>query len=109
MERPRRSTDYRRDTAQVKRNDSEGEAGRLFDDLTSRFGPEAVFVDVAAIEPTGRSYPNLALLARCRKSAPRISMGTHISDSRERMRSPMRSPRVSSRVARCGPVTIPAG
>ena len=38
-----------------RRNDSEGEAGRLFDDLTSRFSPEAVFMDVATIEP-GRDF-----------------------------------------------------
>jgi TIR domain len=38
-----------------RRNDSEGEAGRLFDDLTSRFSPEAVFMDVAGIEP-GRDF-----------------------------------------------------
>jgi hypothetical protein len=34
-----------------RRNDSEGEAGRLFDDLTSRYSDESVFMDVAAIEP----------------------------------------------------------
>lgn len=38
-----------------RRSDSEGEAGRLFDDLTSRFGPEAVFMDVTGIEP-GRDF-----------------------------------------------------
>jgi hypothetical protein len=38
-----------------RRNDSEGEAGRLFDYLTSRFNPESVFMDVAAIEP-GRDF-----------------------------------------------------
>ena len=38
-----------------RRNDSEGEAGRLFDDLTSRFGDQSVFMDVAAIEP-GRDF-----------------------------------------------------
>lgn len=38
-----------------RRSDSEGEAGRLFDDLTLRFGPESVFMDVAAIEP-GRDF-----------------------------------------------------
>ncbi|SPE23260.1 hypothetical protein SBA5_380031 [Candidatus Sulfotelmatomonas gaucii] len=38
-----------------RRNDSEGEAGRLFDDLASRFGDESVFMDVAAIEP-GRDF-----------------------------------------------------
>jgi len=38
-----------------RRNDTEGEAGRLFDYLTTRFSPEAVFMDVAAIEP-GRDF-----------------------------------------------------
>lgn len=38
-----------------RRNDSEGEAGRLFDDLVSRFGDESVFMDVAAIE-LGRDF-----------------------------------------------------
>jgi hypothetical protein len=38
-----------------RRNDSEGEAGRLFDELTLRFGHESVFMDVAAIEP-GRDF-----------------------------------------------------
>jgi TIR domain len=34
-----------------RRNDSEGEAGRLFDELTTRFSANSVFMDVAAIEP----------------------------------------------------------
>ncbi len=34
-----------------RRDDSEGEAGRLFDDLTRAFGSEAVFMDVAGIKP----------------------------------------------------------
>jgi hypothetical protein len=38
-----------------RRSDSEGEAGRLFDDLTSRFSDGSVFMDVAAIEP-GRDF-----------------------------------------------------
>jgi hypothetical protein len=38
-----------------RRTDSEGEAGRLFDDLILRFGPESIFMDVAAIEP-GRDF-----------------------------------------------------
>ncbi len=38
-----------------RRNDSEGEAGRLFDDLVSHFSAESVFMDVAAIEP-GRDF-----------------------------------------------------
>ncbi len=38
-----------------RRDDTEGQAGRLFDDLTQHFGGEAVFMDVAAIEP-GRDF-----------------------------------------------------
>ncbi|WP_348267209.1 toll/interleukin-1 receptor domain-containing protein [Edaphobacter sp. DSM 109919] len=38
-----------------RRSDSAGEAGRLFDDLTSHFSPESVFMDVAGIEP-GRDF-----------------------------------------------------
>ncbi len=38
-----------------RRNDSEGEAGRLFDDLTSHFEDGSIFMDVAAIEP-GRDF-----------------------------------------------------
>ena len=38
-----------------RRSDSEGEAGRLFDELTLRFGSQSVFMDVAAIEP-GRDF-----------------------------------------------------
>ena len=38
-----------------RRDDAEGQAGRLFDDLTKHFGDDAVFMDVAAIEP-GRDF-----------------------------------------------------
>jgi len=34
-----------------RRDDTEGEAGRLFDDLTRAFGGDAVFMDVAGIGP----------------------------------------------------------
>jgi hypothetical protein len=34
-----------------RRDDSEGEAGRLFDDLTREFGAQSVFMDVAGIGP----------------------------------------------------------
>ena len=34
-----------------RRDDSEGEAGRLFDDLVRAFGNDAVFMDVAGIKP----------------------------------------------------------
>jgi TonB family protein len=38
-----------------RRNDSQGEAGRLFDDLVQRFDENTVFMDVAAIE-AGRDF-----------------------------------------------------
>jgi hypothetical protein len=34
-----------------RRDDTEGEAGRLFDDLTREFGPNSVFMDVSGILP----------------------------------------------------------
>ena len=34
-----------------RRDDTEGEAGRLFDDLTREFGAKSVFMDVAGIRP----------------------------------------------------------
>jgi len=34
-----------------RRDDSEGQAGRLYDDLSRRFGDASVFMDVTAIEP----------------------------------------------------------
>ena len=38
-----------------RREDAEGEAGRLFDDLVEHFGEDAVFMDVTAIAP-GRDF-----------------------------------------------------
>jgi hypothetical protein len=38
-----------------RREDTEGQAGRLFDDLTRHFGADSVFMDVAGIEP-GRDF-----------------------------------------------------
>ena len=38
-----------------RRDDSEGEAGRLFDDLVKEFGEASVFMDVAGIE-IGRDF-----------------------------------------------------
>jgi hypothetical protein len=38
-----------------RREDSEGHAGRLFQDLSDRFGSDSVFMDVADIEP-GRDF-----------------------------------------------------
>jgi hypothetical protein len=38
-----------------RRDDTEGQAGRLFDDLVKLFGEQSVFMDVAGIEP-GRDF-----------------------------------------------------
>ncbi len=38
-----------------RRDDAEGEAGRLFDDLTAQFGADSIFMDVANIE-AGRDF-----------------------------------------------------
>ena len=38
-----------------RRDDAEGEAGRLFDDLTAQFGADSVFMDVMDIKP-GRDF-----------------------------------------------------
>ncbi len=38
-----------------RRDDAEGQAGRLFDDLVMRFGKDSVFMDVSGIEP-GRDF-----------------------------------------------------
>lgn len=49
-----------------RREDSEGHAGRLYEDLAERFGKEAVFFDVSAIEP-GQDFRHAidANVARC--------------------------------------------
>ena len=38
-----------------RRDDTEGQSGRLYDDLVRRFGDDAVFMDVAGIE-AGRDF-----------------------------------------------------
>jgi hypothetical protein len=38
-----------------RRDDAEGQAGRLFDDLVAHFGSDSVFMDVAGLEP-GRDF-----------------------------------------------------
>lgn len=52
-----------------RRDDSEGEAGRLFDDLVGHFGENSVFMDVAAIE-AGRDFRK-AIEERLRKRRSR--------------------------------------
>lgn len=50
-----RDKDMRAIFISYRRDDAEGQAGRLFDDLIKHFGEDAVFMDVAAIEP-GRDF-----------------------------------------------------
>ena len=38
-----------------RRDDTEGQAGRLYDDLVAEFGPDSVFMDVTAMQP-GRDF-----------------------------------------------------
>ena len=38
-----------------RRDDAEGQAGRLYDDLVAVFDPDGVFMDVAAVQP-GRDF-----------------------------------------------------
>ncbi len=49
-----------------RRDDTEGQAGRLYEDLVERFGKQAVFFDVSAIEP-GQDFRKAidANVARC--------------------------------------------
>ena len=49
-----------------RREDSEGHAGRLFEDLVERFGKGSVFIDVTGIEP-GRDFRKVidAKVASC--------------------------------------------
>lgn len=56
-----------------------------------------------------RPQAKLARLTFWRKSSPCISTTTHISCSRDRILSPMRSPRVSSRIETRDPVSVPKG
>ena len=55
-----------------RRDDTEGYAGRLFRDLRERFGKEAVFMDVAGIEP-GRDFRRVIedQVASCSRSSAR--------------------------------------
>lgn len=49
-----------------RREDAEGQAGRLFDDLARYFGEDTVFMDVAGIEPTRTSAARVCGDARKR-------------------------------------------
>ena len=41
-----------------RRADSEGYAGRIWDRLTSQFGPDSIFMDVDSIDP-GANFPSV--------------------------------------------------
>jgi hypothetical protein len=50
-----------------RREDSAGHAGRLYDRLAARFGPERVFMDVDSIKPGADFVDSIdAAMARCR-------------------------------------------
>src|SRR4029079_14924310 len=53
--RPAKGSGMRAIFISYRRDDTEGHAGRLFEDLCERFGKDAVFMDVAGIEP-GRDF-----------------------------------------------------
>ena len=74
------------------------------------FLPRSDAASGSAPHSYGSLDANEARFTFCRKSGPAISTITHISCSRERMRSPMRSPSVSSRTAkRASWPSAPAG
>ena len=68
-----------RDTANVgifisyQRDDSEGQAGRLFEGLKARFGQDRVFIDVAGIEP-GRDFRRVVRDGACCRALPDLRM-----------------------------------
>src|SRR5208283_5489288 len=83
--------------AQSKHSRGSGHSG---EDLSVSFRPELdAFGQHLEIVVEVRPQPKLALLNFCRKSGPSIFTMRHISCNRERIRSPIRSPSVSSRAA----------
>ena len=70
--------------------------------VLSRWGGSRCIESIQMIELW--NYRGSLPLTNSRKSTPVISTGMHISVRRERMRSPMRSPRVCSRAARSASV-----
>ena len=52
-----------------RRDDAEGEAGRLFDDLTAKFGADSIFMDVMDIKP-GRDFRKVIDVGRRRLDDP---------------------------------------
>jgi hypothetical protein len=46
-----------------RRDDSEGQAGRLFESLKVRFGQDRVFIDVAGIGPAATSAASSMIMS----------------------------------------------
>lgn len=65
-----------------RRNDAEGEAGRLFDDLVREFGEHSVFMDVAAIQP-GRDFRKIIDESVATCGVLLAVIGAHWLDSRD--------------------------
>jgi hypothetical protein len=59
-----------------RRSDSQGEAGRLFDDLVKHFGEYMVFMDVAGIE-AGRDFRKAIAPPTTLRTYLRSSDGAH--------------------------------
>src|SRR5450631_49857 len=65
-----------------RRNDSEGESGRLFDDLEKNFGQNSVFMDVSGIEP-GKDFRKAIDQSVASCSALLAVIGPHWLDARD--------------------------
>jgi len=65
-----------------RRNDSQGEAGRLFDDLVKRFGEDMVFMDVAGIE-AGRDFRKAIEESVSKCGVLLVVMGPHWLDAKD--------------------------
>ena len=68
-------------------------------DICSARGPKTETWGTQVSYYIRRSHPNFARSVVWRRSSPNISIRTHISARRDRIRSPMRSPSVSSLMA----------
>jgi len=65
-----------------RRSDSQGEAGRLFDDLVKHFGEDSVFMDVAAIE-AGRDFRKAIEEGVTKCGVLLVVIGTEWHDARD--------------------------
>lgn len=65
-----------------RRSDSQGEAGRVFDDLVKHFGEDSVFMDVTAIE-AGRDYRKAIEEGVAKCGVLLVLIGTEWVDARD--------------------------